>query len=331
MRVFTELNTNRLMPVVYDALNTCGYEEDSRNGKVLKFDTPITLVYTEPWCRVNLCEVRDANPFFHLMEGLAMLAPLNSVEFLSRFNSNIGNYSDDGRRFNAFYGSRLRIDWGDQLSDIINLLKIDPTSRQLVAQIWNPRDLGKETRDKACNMILVFKYRRDCRLDMTCYNRSNDLIWGSVSGANVVHFSMIHEYVATSAGLAMGRYYQVANDAHVYLDNPLWGKLQDKYTHSPVWFGTDYDALNTVPLIKDPAEFGYELEKFFGFVMRHPKELLNLGAFDEPFLRDVAVPMYNAWVDRKYHNAPTECDMWIDAIKADDWRLACKGWVNRRV
>jgi len=45
-------------------------ESDSRNGKVYEATTPVTTVYKEPKERVLFWEERDANPFFHFMEGL---------------------------------------------------------------------------------------------------------------------------------------------------------------------------------------------------------------------------------------------------------------------
>jgi hypothetical protein len=40
--------------------------------------------------------MRDANPFFHVMETLWMLAGRNDLPWLVRFNKRFASYSDDG-------------------------------------------------------------------------------------------------------------------------------------------------------------------------------------------------------------------------------------------
>ena len=45
-----------------------------------------------------------------------------------------------------------------------------------------------------CNTAIYFKVREG-KLNMTVSNRSNDVIWGTF-GANVVHMSILQEYVA---------------------------------------------------------------------------------------------------------------------------------------
>ena len=74
---------------------------------------------------------------------------------------------------------------GDQITSAINILKSNSDSRQVIIQIWDPNDLERtDTKDKACNLCVVFR-KRGKVLDMTVYNRSNDMLWGAY-GANVV-------------------------------------------------------------------------------------------------------------------------------------------------
>ncbi|MCK9568820.1 thymidylate synthase, partial [Candidatus Pacearchaeota archaeon] len=129
----------------------------------------------------------------------------------------------------------------DQLSIIIDQLRRKPESRRCVLQMWEVEsDLLKidETKDCCCNLSVLFSIRNepfDCLdptdpavfmpasdrvyryLDMTVYNRSNDMIWGAL-GANVVHFSFLQEYVANCLGVEVGSYNQVSNNLHVYTE-----------------------------------------------------------------------------------------------------------------
>src|SRR6266478_6382753 len=73
-----------------------GLTEHSRNGDVISLSKPLMGEFTNPMNRVLYSPLRDANPFFHLFESLWMLAGRNDVAFIKQFNSNIGNYSDNG-------------------------------------------------------------------------------------------------------------------------------------------------------------------------------------------------------------------------------------------
>ena len=142
---YTARNHNQLAPQVYQDLQRIGVRQTSRNGPVLRMPRVTTLVALCPRERVNFCPARDANPFFHLAEAAAMLASANDVELMAHFAKNMRAYSDDGERYNAFYGERLRSTWGDQLNAVVLELQAKPDSRQALAQIWDPLDLTKST------------------------------------------------------------------------------------------------------------------------------------------------------------------------------------------
>jgi len=305
------------------ALN--GVSRESRNGPVLRLPGVTVLRYLKPWERVNFCPVRDANPFFHLMEGLAILGGINSVGWLCRFNEGMRQYSDDDKTWNSFYGTRLKIDFGgDQIREVVKVLKRDPNTRQAVCQIWDANDLIKITKDKACNMSIVFEIE-DHKLNMTVFNRSNDAIWGSVTGANVVHFSMIQEYVAHKVGVGIGEYYQVSNNMHVYTDNPQWEVLRAKSMAA-----RNYELVYPAVFHFIGKEgFDEDLDLFLR-ISRGEYIIDDLEVFKDEFMKRVAVPAYNAFISRKYYRDMDECFRWLSEIEADDWRTACFAWVERK-
>lgn len=144
-------NANTLFSDMFRHLSEHGVPSGSRNGRVLRFPEPVLTTVRNPAERVLLHRGRDANPIFHLMEAIWMLAGRQDVAFLSMFNSTIHQYSDDGQVFNAAYGYRWREHFGvDQLTNVIHTLKADPGSRQAVIQMWDAGDLVKQTKDKAC-------------------------------------------------------------------------------------------------------------------------------------------------------------------------------------
>jgi len=127
-------------------------EWPSRNGLVLKVTEPVLVSYTHPLQRVLFNSERDANPFFHLFESLWMLSGSNKVQPLAYYNSNIGNYSDDGEKFHGAYGHRWRVAFGmDQLLRIADALEADPDCRRQVLSIWSPtKDLETDSKDLPC-------------------------------------------------------------------------------------------------------------------------------------------------------------------------------------
>jgi hypothetical protein len=304
------INTNAMVP------------EDTRNGPAYAFPSPVITTYTNPSERVLFHNGRDANPIFHLMESIWMLAGRQDVEFLQLFNSKIGQFSDDQRIFNAAYGYRWRHHFGhDQLLEVIDILRADPNSRQAVIQIWDHFDLVKPTKDKACNTQVIFDTRGD-RLNMTVFNRSNDIWWGAY-GANAVHFSVLQEFVAIATGFKMGIYRQISNNFHFYTE--LYNATQ--YIYSPPNVA-DFDYYSSgdvkpIPLFTgDYRTFLQECERFCD----HPFEYNE--DYEHEFFKQVALPM--AMVSYMRRNKLGDGRNYATLIHASDWRVATLDWINRR-
>jgi len=308
----------------------------SRAGETLEVPYPVTTTYSRPWERVLISKVRDANPFFHLMEAMWILAGRADVKFLCEFNKRMVEYSDGGDIFNAPYGYRLRngssrYNEHDQLTTIIETLKHDPNSRQAVCQIWDEEDLHRFTNDKACNMSLVFRIREG-KLCLTVYNRSNDMIWGAY-GANVVQFSMIQEYVAAHLGCAIGEYNQVSNSYHVYTEGAggeVWDRLKedydsDLYLHDSII----HDSVYMEP--HDMSDFEHDIRLFFNcydeFGLDEIGELLS---WKSSYFQDLILPVLCVYLIHK--KAGAEKALYnTKYIVADDWRIACQDWLSNRL
>lgn len=307
---------------------------DSRGGMTLEVPSPVATVYRHPWERVLISKVRDANPFFHLMEAMWILAGREDVKFLTEFNKRMAEYSDDGQVFNAPYGYRLRTgvtQTQDQLANVVNILRSDPNSRQAVCQIWDDSDLGEHTKDKACNMSIVFRIRNG-KLCMTVYNRSNDMIWGAY-GANVVQFSMIQEYVAAHLGLPLGEYTQVSNSYHIYTEGAggaVWDRIKDNYDGDV----NIYDDLvhNTVYMLDhDIPAFEHDIRQFFNAYDQFGiEELGELRCWQSQYFNQLIMPVLCIYLIHKQHG-PEQALKYTHTIMADDWKLACEDWLTNRM
>lgn len=291
---------------------------DTRAGQCVRHNGPLITQYDKPLERVLFDTVRDCNPFFHLMESLWMLAGREDVKFLTKFNKNMGNFTDDGETYHGAYGYRWRKTFGvDQLDLIVAELKARPNSRRAMLQIWSAeKDLNKESLDIPCNDLVQFEINKG-RLNMSVFNRSNDMIWGAY-GANVVQFSMLQEYMAARVGVEVGKYWQISTNFHVYTG------VFDKYlTHKTQ--GNPYirGGIHPFRLVDNPETFDHELDTWFsnpGFVY---------DRYENKFLNEVASPIYRCWLKHK-EKKETKAHSELDMCNATDWRQACREWLHRR-
>lgn len=344
----------------------------SRVGDVLQIQEPVIITYKNPRQRVLFNEARDGNPVFHLVESLWMLAGRNDVAPLKYYASQIGEIaSDDGITFNGAYGYRWRkrlgiidswndgikgwqvqVEHTDQLKVLIDHLKKKPESRRAVLQMWNVEDdLLKidVTKDVCCNLSVMFSIRQEewskaypkmgitashrSVLDMTVTNRSNDMIWGML-GANVVHFSFLHEYMACCLGVGVGVYNQISNNLHVYVENnggfkpKEWlgwydGSDVSEQHEEPNWYPKTLGPM----LVQNQEVFDAECKSFV--IRNHDGKPVEADEWEEPFLAGVAQPMVTAFNYHKSREYPDALDF-CRCIEAEDWRIACTTWINKR-
>ncbi len=345
MHVISVNDINEALPRGLAHLRDSGVWQDSRAGRVLVAPTPVTTVYFNPRRRVLFDPVRDANPFFHLFEALWILAGRRDVRSLATFNKRMAEYSDNGVTFHAPYGYRLRSTFAlDQIETATAMLDRDLGSRQAVLLIWHPvLDLGAASKDIPCNDMVFLRLVEDKdlikpytrRLDITVCNRSNDVIWGAY-GANIVQFSVLQEYLAAKLGAAVGTYYQVSNNYHVYEANPYWKAWSAKHEFAG-GYAPDYDSpyaclngTDITPIVgpEDVATFESDLRLFFNDVDTgapiSARMGTHLGDYKHPFFRSVVYRMLRLHATRDVSEF-TEEDMICD------WFLAGVQWVMRRM
>jgi thymidylate synthase len=311
---------------------------ESRAGNVIEHDVPVATVYEKPYERVLFEEIRDANPFFHFMEGLWMLAGRNDLEFVKQYNQRMSEYSDDGKTLHGAYGWRW-IDYFEktpvnkinQLEIIIRRLKEDPTDRRCVLQMWDPvQDLDRKGVDVPCNTTIYFKVRNN-ELLMTVCCRSNDAIWGTF-GANIVHMSMLHEYVASAIDVSIGAYTQVSDSFHAYTKvfEDMHNQLEEADVfdyYSMKHFENPYEnrSINYYPMVNSDSIEDWNKD-LYKFLERKPFEDIE---FDDIFFSHVAVPLQDAWFLHKQGETDDAMSEVQNCI-ATDWSTAGFDWLLRR-
>jgi hypothetical protein len=322
MHSITTSNVNTAFSAGLQWLRVAGELEESRNGPVLVSPTPVCTTYKFPTQRVLFCPERNANPFFHLMEALWMMAGREDLAFPAYYNSGMTKYSDDGFTLNGAYGYRWRKHFGfDQILEVVRHLNNDPNSRRAVMTMYDGQFDTMEnpgSKDIPCNTQIYFDCRGD-KLNMTVCCRSNDAIWGAY-GANAVHMSVLQEVMAAGLDIPVGVYRQMSNNFHIYPEVHDLQKLV--WADSPNPYRTEgYVPYPLVNQHSDMFEWLAECEQF----CRQPSEEPN---FNNTFFADVAYPVHMAWTERK--EGISSGMQWATMIEADDWRVACCDWIRRK-
>jgi len=336
MHVIHALNVEYALFKGLRLLQAHGVKRDSRNGPVLVMEEPVTTVYNDPTQRVVFDPIRDANPFFHLVEALWMLGGRADVAIPAYFVKRMKDFSDDGGTFNAAYGYRWRKHFGrDQLLLIVRRLFGQPNDRRCILQIWDQAaDLDVKSKDVACNTVAHFQRNVSGELDMTVFCRSNDIIWGAY-GANAVHFSILQEYMAAWIGCDIGRYWHISDNYHAYVnifEDLTRGSDVVQIPPHAQWY--DEFKMHPLPLVnttmnvwsKDHRFFLMELDALIG---GDDERFDSIPVYNDPFFRTVAHPMVAAYAA---HKQGRRADALLNAgrILSQDWCLACTRWLERR-
>jgi thymidylate synthase len=280
-----------------------GYEISPR-GLPTKEIRPVMLIMKEPRERFLTCPGRLIHPFFQVMESIWILGGRGDVFFIEYYLENMKKYADNKVEFNAPYGTRMRL-WNshrdlvvfeqvvvrrDQFKDCYNALKKDPDTRQAIMVFWNPAfdHYEIETNDRPCNISFQFLIRNG-KLDLSIFNRSNDLSWG-LANTNVVQFSVILETMAMLLNIPVGNQIHFINSLHVY---DFQGELTQRvlnakysfnvYKHvTPSYFKYFPDVEDVFDSLEREFELFFELESR----IRYGEILLEPDLISFSYLKD---------------------------------------------
>lgn len=316
INTITGRNVHQTFEQALQIMRLCGKSEESRNGPVVTLQSPTIIEIERPWERVLWTPERKANPFFHLLEFVWMLAGSRSSQWISQFNSRMKTYAEDDGTINGAYGYRWKVHWGmDQIAKVIDKLRLDQSTRQAVLTMWDPAlDLAPH-RDIPCNTHIYFRIV-DGKLHMMVCNRSNDLVWGAF-GANAVHMTYLHELVARSVGVDIGMYRVMTNNLHIYKDLPIFNDLWD-HTESM----DHYRNVTTYPLLSGMETYEMLVEDAHALILETKRP------FKTHWFNEVAFPMFVAYMDRLQRRSSGK--RLLTYVMAEDWRLACQQYVERK-
>jgi thymidylate synthase len=165
-------------------------------------------------------------------------------------------WADERGDLGPVYGKQWR-SWAaadgreiDQLTRVIDQLKVNPNSRRLVVSAWNVGELDKMAL-LPCHTMFQF-YVADKRLSCQLYQRSADALLGVPF--NIASYALLTHMVAQQSGLELGDFIWTGGDCHLYLNHLEQADLQLSRTPYPL------PSLNIRR--KPPSLFDYEFDDF---------------------------------------------------------------------
>ena len=170
-------------------------------------------------------------------ELLWFLAGDTNVKYLQDNGVRIWNeWADENGDLGHIYGYQWR-SWLtpegafiDQIAQLINDIKTNPTSRRLIVSAWNVGDLDKMNLPP-CHLLFQF-YVNEGRLSCQLYQRSADIFLGVPF--NIASYALLTMMVAQVTGLKPGDFVHTFGDAHIYNNHFDQVNLQISRTPFPL-------------------------------------------------------------------------------------------------
>ncbi len=136
----------------------------------------------------------------------------------------------------------------DQITQLIDQIKSNPTSRRLIVSAWNVGDLDK-MKLPPCHLLFQF-YVNDGRLSCQLYQRSADVFLGVPF--NIASYALLTLMVAQVTGLKPGDFVHTFGDAHIYNNHLEQVRLQLSREPFPL------PQMKINPQVKSIFDFKYD-------------------------------------------------------------------------
>jgi thymidylate synthase len=136
----------------------------------------------------------------------------------------------------------------DQISQVLEGLRRDPSSRRLIVSAWNPADIPRMAL-APCHALFQF-YVANGELSCQMYQRSADVFLGVPF--NIASYALLTRMVAQVSGLAPGDFVHTLGDAHLYLNHV--DQAREQLGREP----RELPTLRINPSVNDLFAFRYE-------------------------------------------------------------------------
>ncbi len=154
-----------------------------------------------------------------IYELLWFLAGDTNVKYLNENKVSIWDeWADENGELGPVYGAQWR-SWPtaeglavDQISDLIQDLKVNPNSRRLIVSAWNVPEIAKMALPP-CHCLFQFYVARG-KLSCQLYQRSADIFLGVPF--NIASYALLTLMIAQVTDLKPGEFIHTFGDAHLY-------------------------------------------------------------------------------------------------------------------
>ena len=103
----------------------------------------------------------------------------------------------------------------DQIREVIETIKRNPSSRRMIVSAWNVADVGSMALPPCHTMFQFFV--ADGKLSCQLYQRSGDVFLGVPF--NIASYALLTMMIAKECGLEAGEFIHTLGDAHLYLNH----------------------------------------------------------------------------------------------------------------
>jgi thymidylate synthase len=163
-------------------------------------------------------------------------------------------WADAQGNLGPVYGSQWR-SWPaadgrhiDQITQVIEQIKKNPTSRRLIVSAWNVGELDKMALPP-CHAFFQF-YVAEGKLSCQLYQRSADIFLGVPF--NIASYAILTMMIAQVTGLKLGDFVHTLGDTHLYLNHIEQAQLQLTREPRPL------PRMKINPAVKSIFDFKYE-------------------------------------------------------------------------
>ncbi len=171
----------------------------------------------EPAKGFPLLTVRKMYPKFFCAETVWFVAGHKHAGFLQQFTKGWDEFLEADGTAETAYGYRWRHHFGrDQLLDLVEHLREEPTSRQGVVVMWDPADDGLRAPKKK-NVPCPFCWTANIiggKLNLHLIIRSNDMVLGNPN--DVADFALLQAMLAQDLNVGVGKLTVSISHAHIY-------------------------------------------------------------------------------------------------------------------
>ena len=162
-------------------------------------------------------------------ELLWFLAGDTNIKYLKDHGVSIwDDWADDKGELGPVYGYQWR-SWSspdggsvDQIANLVEQIKKNPSSRRLIVSAWNPAQVDQMALPP-CHCLFQFHVANG-KLSCQLYQRSADIFLGVPF--NIASYALLTMMVAQVCGLEAGEFIHTLGDAHIYANHFEQAKLQ---------------------------------------------------------------------------------------------------------